>query len=341
MFQVVNQKSIGAFNTIFGPSIKAVLTLSSKTAEMASILPTIIGASADSRNVNFQDLVLKHLKNSTVEVPAQGYELETGWEFSLNDPVKRDAILDWAKKNSINTEVAPNKLEKAIFDAMLFGEGTAVHEENLYMYMTPIKPQDYILWRLALLTSTVANKPEDVEKSTNIRFYLHSIEDVKRMKDAKTKAVVNTATKLAQLFTGDESSYKRIRNMLICNAPADTLQMIKMEHGDLQTAVAELSQTNADAFISLFDNKNVEAMAQVGGLLVLNSVDEPERYSTYFMKIDGVKFRQKVVPGDTIIFRVEMLAPIRRGISTMKGYAFVGEKVVCEAEFMAQIVKNK
>ena len=85
----------------------------------------------------------------------------------------------------------------------------------------------------------------------------------------------------------------------------------------------------------------VEAMAQVGGLLVLNSVDEPERYSTYFMKIDGVKFRQKVVPGDTLIFRVELLAPIRRGISTMKGYAFVGEKVVCEAEFMAQIVKNK
>lgn len=83
----------------------------------------------------------------------------------------------------------------------------------------------------------------------------------------------------------------------------------------------------------------IEAMAQVGGLLVLNSVDEPERYSTYFMKIDGVKFRQKVVPGDTLLFRVELLAPIRRGISTMKGYAFVGEKVVCEAEFMAQIVK--
>ena len=85
----------------------------------------------------------------------------------------------------------------------------------------------------------------------------------------------------------------------------------------------------------------VEAMAQVGGLLVLNSVEEPERWSTYFMKIDGVKFRQKVVPGDTLIFRVEMTAPLRRGISTMKGYVFVGEKVVCEAEFMAQIVKNK
>lgn len=85
----------------------------------------------------------------------------------------------------------------------------------------------------------------------------------------------------------------------------------------------------------------VEAMAQTGGLLVLNSVDEPERYSTYFMKIDDVKFRQKVVPGDTLIFRLELLAPMRRGISTMKGYVFVNEKVVCEAEFMAQIIKNK
>lgn len=85
----------------------------------------------------------------------------------------------------------------------------------------------------------------------------------------------------------------------------------------------------------------VEAMAQTGGLLVLNSVNEPERYSTYFMKIDGVKFRQKVVPGDTLIFRLQLLAPIRRGVSTMKGYVFVGEKVVCEAEFMAQIIKNK
>jgi UDP-3-O-[3-hydroxymyristoyl] N-acetylglucosamine deacetylase/3-hydroxyacyl-[acyl-carrier-protein] dehydratase len=85
----------------------------------------------------------------------------------------------------------------------------------------------------------------------------------------------------------------------------------------------------------------VEAMAQAGGLLVLNSLDEPERYSTYFMKIDGVKFRQKVVPGDTLIFKVELLAPVRHGVSSMKGYAFVGEKIVSEATFTAQIVKNK
>ena len=85
----------------------------------------------------------------------------------------------------------------------------------------------------------------------------------------------------------------------------------------------------------------IEAMAQCGGLLVLNSVEEPERWSTYFMKIDGVKFRQKVVPGDTLLFKVDLLAPLRHGISSMRGYAFVGDKVVSEASFTAQIVKNK
>ena len=85
----------------------------------------------------------------------------------------------------------------------------------------------------------------------------------------------------------------------------------------------------------------VEAMAQTGGLLVLNNVEEPHRYSTYFLKIDNVKFRQKVVPGDTVIFRLEFMSEIRRGCALMKGLAFVDEKVVCEAEFMAQIIKNK
>ena len=85
----------------------------------------------------------------------------------------------------------------------------------------------------------------------------------------------------------------------------------------------------------------VEAMAQCSGILVLSCVDEPERYSTYFMKIDNVKFRQKVVPGDTLIFRVSFMTPLRRGVAQMKGYAFVGDKIVSEAEFMAQIIKNK
>lgn len=85
----------------------------------------------------------------------------------------------------------------------------------------------------------------------------------------------------------------------------------------------------------------IEAMAQCGGLLVLSQLKDPEKWSTYFLKIDGVKFRHKVVPGDTLLFRVELLGPVRHGISSMKGYMFVGDHVVSEATFTAQIIKNK
>lgn len=81
----------------------------------------------------------------------------------------------------------------------------------------------------------------------------------------------------------------------------------------------------------------IEAMAQCGGLYVLH--DKEEKYSTYFIRVDNVKFRKKVVPGDTLIFRIELISPIRRGIANMKGVAYVGDTIVAEGEFMAQIVK--
>jgi UDP-3-O-[3-hydroxymyristoyl] N-acetylglucosamine deacetylase/3-hydroxyacyl-[acyl-carrier-protein] dehydratase len=85
----------------------------------------------------------------------------------------------------------------------------------------------------------------------------------------------------------------------------------------------------------------VEAMAQIGGILVLSKVSDPKLYSTYFLKIDNIKFRKKVIPGDTIIFKLELMTEIRRGIANMKGTAFVGDNIVAEGEFMAQIIKNK
>jgi UDP-3-O-[3-hydroxymyristoyl] N-acetylglucosamine deacetylase/3-hydroxyacyl-[acyl-carrier-protein] dehydratase len=85
----------------------------------------------------------------------------------------------------------------------------------------------------------------------------------------------------------------------------------------------------------------VEALAQTGGLLVLSTVEDPEKYSTYFLKIDKLKFKHKVVPGDTIILKMELADVIRRGIVTMFGQAFVGNTLVLEGEMTAQVVKNK
>ncbi|MCF8232385.1 MAG: bifunctional UDP-3-O-[3-hydroxymyristoyl] N-acetylglucosamine deacetylase/3-hydroxyacyl-ACP dehydratase [Bacteroidales bacterium] len=84
----------------------------------------------------------------------------------------------------------------------------------------------------------------------------------------------------------------------------------------------------------------IEAMAQAGGILVLSSVPDPENYVTYFIKIDNARFRSKVVPGDTLIFKLELMAPIRRGICQMQGIAYVGNKLVMEAQLVAQIVKK-
>ncbi len=84
----------------------------------------------------------------------------------------------------------------------------------------------------------------------------------------------------------------------------------------------------------------IEAMAQTGGILVLNTVPDPSNYWTYFLKIETARFKQMVKPGDTVVFKLELISPIRRGLCHMGGQAFVGDKVVMEAEMMAQIVKK-
>jgi len=85
----------------------------------------------------------------------------------------------------------------------------------------------------------------------------------------------------------------------------------------------------------------IEAMAQVGGIFVLHGIPDPEKYSTYFLKVNNVRFRSKVVPGDTLIFSLELAAPIKRGICDMRGKVFVGDKLVMQGDLVAQVVKNK
>jgi UDP-3-O-[3-hydroxymyristoyl] N-acetylglucosamine deacetylase/3-hydroxyacyl-[acyl-carrier-protein] dehydratase len=104
---------------------------------------------------------------------------------------------------------------------------------------------------------------------------------------------------------------------------------------------------NEDFFVGHFPGApvmpgvlQVEAMAQCGGVLVLSTVPDPENYLTYFMKMDNVKFKQKVLPGDTLIFKAELISPIRRGICHMQSYGYANGRLVVEAELMAQIAKK-
>ena len=140
---------------------------------------------------------------------------------------------------------------------------------------------------------------------------------------------------------------KRIKQLLPHRWPIQMVDKI-IEISERHIVGVKNVTGNEEIFMGHFPNEpvmpgvlQIEAMAQTGGLLILSTVENPESYSTYFMKIDNVKFRNKVVPGDTLIFRLDLISEMRRGIVSMKGYAFVGDKIVTEAEFMAQVVKNK
>ena len=121
-----------------------------------------------------------------------------------------------------------------------------------------------------------------------------------------------------------------------------------MEIGESHIVTIKNVTYNEMQFIGHFPDEpvmpgvlQVEALAQSMGIFVLNQVENPKEYSTYFLKIDNVKFRQKVVPGDVMIMKVGLLSPISRGLATIKGYVFVNGVVATEAEMMAQIVKNR
>ena len=121
-----------------------------------------------------------------------------------------------------------------------------------------------------------------------------------------------------------------------------------LEINETQVVAVKNVTMNEPFFVGHFPDEpimpgvlQVEAMAQAGGILILSTVENPKEWITYFLKIENAKFRHKVVPGDTLVFKLELTSPPRRGICQMHGMAFVGDKIVTEADLMAQIVKKK
>lgn len=140
---------------------------------------------------------------------------------------------------------------------------------------------------------------------------------------------------------------KRINQLLPHRSPMLFIDKVTEIGSDYIVGVKNVTM-NESFFVGHFPEEPVmpgvllvEAMSQCGALFVLNQIEEPAKHSTYFIKIDKIAFHKKVVPGDTLVMKVEQTSPLRHGLSVMKGYAFVGEKLVAEASFVGQITKNK
>jgi UDP-3-O-[3-hydroxymyristoyl] N-acetylglucosamine deacetylase / 3-hydroxyacyl-[acyl-carrier-protein] dehydratase len=175
--------------------------------------------------------------------------------------------------------------------------------------------------------------------ASNIKFAKELMKvDKQQMIDAQIPKYDPTATPVYDI--------NQIKKMLPHRYPFLLVDKI-IELSDKHVVGIKNVTANEGFFVGHFPNEpvmpgvlQIEALAQAGGVFVFSTIEDPENYSTYFLKIDSAKFKQKVVPGDTLILKLTLLTPIRRGICHMQAYAYVGNKIVMEAEIMAQVVKN-
>ena len=246
-------------------------------------------------------------------------------------------------------------VDKELSEKTLTKLKTAFNKEDIQV------TQDGILSNLELKYPNEAARHKLLDVVGDLALIGHKIQG--RVIACKPGHLVNTEfAKMMQKKIKDEKR-KRVPKIDIYKDPVmDTVQIMDMlPHRPpflLVDKILELTNSrvvglknvsmNEAYFVGHFPGApvmpgvlQIEAMAQTGGVLVLNTVPDPENYLTFFMKMDNVRFKHQVNPGDTLIFDCELITPIRRGICHMRALAFVGDKLVSEAELMAQIVKTK
>ena len=264
VFQVINLEAMGEYTRKLGSAVNVVNTLCSQTEEMKVLLPIILGVSPDNTSVNWQSKVSNYWHNFALEVLPTGLTFDIGFRFNLHDTndVKRiKAIEVILKKTNVKDTDSETVKEKALVD-YLFGtnkDGNRnVTEEELYQYGTPLNIPDYLSWRYCLLTSQVANNPEDVNKSNKIRFYLHNEEDAKKTRrDATIKST--SAIKVYAEMMGKDDSLERMTAICISNKLVSWIEFKSKDwtDSDTQAIVLQYATDKPIDFLAAASDKNL------------------------------------------------------------------------------------
>ena len=267
-----------AFKTDFlrlGSAIRPVNELLSRSEEMRVLLPTVVGVSPiDS---SWQERITTYLNDFLLEIPVHGLEFDTSYVLDLGNPALKsniDELIGKLKKADKIKNETGSELEAIVLKRI-----KELNETELYKYVTFVNIPDYISWRYCLLSSKVANKVEDINKSVNIQFYLTSDSERKALKAARTKLRTDALKKYTELINNPNSAL--IDNVVVSTGSVgDYSEFMAMTADDKQSVLLELIDSDPQKFISIVDDKHLEMKAKITIYLWMNIIRQLPNSST-------------------------------------------------------------
>ncbi len=198
-FALVNKETIGENVRRLGSSVRLTATMVERSDEMKHLLPSVLGFDAESNSVNWTELVRKYWAGLTINVPPSGLHLEIGFNYDISDYRRSKFIQELMKTRSLKTE------EEFVdyVEGVTNGKPNVTDDER-YKYGVPIDVENYIFWRFASFSNEVANNIEDVNKSSNIRFYLYSDQDLKESREIAFKLTRDAMAKYLAILGNRE-----------------------------------------------------------------------------------------------------------------------------------------
>lgn len=257
-FEIRNAKAFQLDVLRLGSAIRPVNELLSRSEEMRVLLPTVVGVSPI--DPSWQERITTYLHDFLLEIPKYGLTFNTSYVLDLGNPALKNNINELIEKLKSTGEIknqTGSDLEKIVLNKI-----KTLKEEELYKYVTFVNIPDYISWRYCLLSSKVANKVEDMDKSVNIQFYLTSDEERKAITAAKTKVRTEAMRKYVTLITNTDGS--NIDNLVVSSGKVESYEKFNtLSKEDKESILLSLIDDDPKRFVELCNDKNIATKSKI------------------------------------------------------------------------------